>query len=123
MYALYVDPPDIEYDKHGRRYHAFRCIKKTCRHVTHRYLDKKDAKSTKSLLRHSRACWGEDVVKTITDIKTLGDARKAATGLLQNGTITSMFERKSKTAITYSSKQMTRLETRYGEREVLCKPR
>jgi hypothetical protein len=60
LYAFWHPIPTIGYEK-GRRFHEFRCFKKSCKTTVRCFLDTKDATSTGNLHRHTKKCWGEDV--------------------------------------------------------------
>ena len=54
--------PEIGYED-GRRFHSFRCAAWSCKQRVHRYLDKKDGKSTGNLRKHAKSCWGAEAVE------------------------------------------------------------
>jgi hypothetical protein len=85
----------------------------------HRFLDIGDAKSTSSLHRHMKMCWGDEAVSTADNTKDLDGARTvlAKSGLKRNGSITDAFEHISKEKVSYSHRQHTYTEIRYV---VLC---
>ncbi|KAI9067826.1 hypothetical protein FKP32DRAFT_1608155 [Trametes sanguinea] len=96
---------------HSKRpYFVFTC--RSCNHTINRYMDTKDAKSTGNLLKHARECYGHSVVGRIMEAKTLKDARAATQSFLEDGKITSVFQRKDKGKVTYSHRQHTHTETR-----------
>jgi hypothetical protein len=84
-----------------------------------RFLDTGDAKSTSSLRRHVKMCWGDEAVSAADNTKDLDGARTvlAKSGLKRNGSITDAFERIGKEKVSYSHRQHTYTETRYV---VLC---
>ena len=103
----------------GRRAHDFSCAAKQCKgrgknpRLIRRYLDTGDSKSTGSLRRHAKACWGEENVARADqagDIDTAQNALKGA--VLRDGSITAVFERSGKGKFTYSHRQHTKTETR-----------
>jgi len=81
-----------------------------------RFLDTGDAKSTSGLRRHARMCWGDEAVSAADQTKDLEGARDvlAKSGVKRNGSITSAFARLYKEKVTYSHRQYTYTETRYG---------
>jgi hypothetical protein len=82
--------------------------------LVRRYLDTGDRKSTGSLRRHAKMCWGEDNVGRADEAKNLEEARQGIKDAkLINGTISAVFERTGKGKITYAARQHTRAETRY----------
>ncbi|KIL55689.1 hypothetical protein M378DRAFT_50957, partial [Amanita muscaria Koide BX008] len=91
VYAFFGLVPDIEYVD-GRRSHVFKCLARSCSKTIRRYLDKGDAKSTSNMWKHTRSCYGEDVVAQIAEAKDIKTARKAVKGYIANGTITAAFE-------------------------------
>ena len=81
--------------------------------LVRRYLDTSDSKSTGSLRRHAKLCWGEENVARADEVKNIGEARLALKDAkVVNGTITAAFERTGKGKITYSARQHTKSETR-----------
>ena len=80
-----------------------------------RFLDTGDARSTSSLRRHARICWGEEAVSAADNTKDLNGARDvlAKVGLKRNGSITEAFQRIGKDKVSYSHRQYTYTETRY----------
>jgi hypothetical protein len=79
-----------------------------------RYLDTGDARSTSSLRRHAKICWGEDAVSAADNTADLEGARTvlAKSGLKRDGSITEAFERIGKEKVVYSHRQHTYTETR-----------
>ena len=70
--------PRIEYVEQ-RRVHVFMCAATRCKgkngRDVHRYLDTGDARSTSSLCRHAKICWGEDAVSAADNTADLEGAR------------------------------------------------
>jgi hypothetical protein len=90
--------------------HDFTCNAKVCKgkgknsRLVRRYLDTRDSKSTGSLRRHAKVCWGEENVARADEVKNIDDARQALKGAkLINGTITAVFERIGKGKISYAN--------------------
>jgi hypothetical protein len=111
--------PRIEYvDK--RRVHVFVCAASHCKgkhgRDVRRFLDTGDARSTSSLRRHAKMCWGEEAVSAADKTRDLDGARTvlAKSGLKRNGSITDAFERIGKETVTYSHRQHSYTETRYA---------
>lgn len=101
----------------GRRVHAFECAAGKCRgkngRDVRRYLDTGDAKSTSSLRRHAKNCWGEEAVQAADNTEDLASARVILTKTkLRDGSITAEFERIGKGKVTYSHRQHTSTESR-----------
>jgi hypothetical protein len=99
--------------------HDFTCNAKVCKgkgknpRLVRRYLDTGDRKSTGSLRRHAKICWGEENVARADEAKNIEEARQGLKDAkLINGTITAVFQRTGKGKITYSARQHTRSETR-----------
>lgn len=96
----------------------FQCAAKMC--LNHgrgvrRFLDKKDNKSTSNLRKHAKKCWGEDVVKMADNAKNAQEVRETTVkGALNLQSITTAFERKGKGKVTYSHRQHTKAESRWG---------
>ena len=110
--------PRIEYvDK--RRVHVFVCGASHCKgkhgRDVRRFLDTGDAKSTSSLHRHVKMCWGNEAVSAADNMKDLEGARSilVKSGLKRNRSITQAFERIGKEKASYSHCQYTYTETRY----------
>ncbi len=74
IYAFWKPIPTIGYDK-GRRYHQFHCFKKSCSKSVKRYLDTSDATSTGNLHRHTKTCWGAEVLTSAMNAGNLDEAR------------------------------------------------
>ncbi len=93
--------------------HSFACAGRGCKYVYRRFQDKGDATSTKSLLRRTKTCWGEDVLRTACEVNDLQYARDHVVGrILKSGSITAHFERKDGSKVTYLHRAHTRIETR-----------
>ncbi|KAI0745590.1 hypothetical protein C8Q76DRAFT_595802, partial [Earliella scabrosa] len=96
-----------------RRAHAFKCARPGCKKSVRRFLDTRDATSTSSLNRHAVSCWGKEAVDAAKKAADLDEVReKIVGGILKTGSITTYFKRKEGSAITYSHRQHTRIETR-----------
>jgi hypothetical protein len=100
-----------------RRVHVFECAAGKCRgkngRDVRRYLDTSDAKSTSSLRRHAKNCWGEEAVEAADNTQDLEGAREVlGKTKLRDGSITAEFERIGKGKITYSHRQHTSTESR-----------
>ncbi|KAF9218798.1 hypothetical protein BS17DRAFT_770467 [Gyrodon lividus] len=62
-----------------------------------RYLDKRDATSTSNLQKHSKKCWGTEVVAAMDGAKDADEVRtKIVGGSLHNGTIMVLFEQQER---------------------------
>ena len=99
--------------------HDFTCNAKNCKgkgktpRQVRRYLDTGDSKSTGSLRRHAKLCWGSDIVAQADATKDVGIARAGLKDAeLKDGSITAVFERTGKGKITYSHRPHTHAETR-----------
>lgn len=66
--------------------------------------------------KHAKKCWGGEIVSKALEAKnelSIGDIHKSlAKAKLQDGTITTLFQRKGKPEVTFSMKQYTYMETR-----------
>jgi hypothetical protein len=118
IYVFFRQLPRIEYVK-GRCVHVFECAAGRCNGKNgrdiRRFLDKGDAKSTSSLRRHAKNCWGDEAVQAADDTHNLEAARGVlAKTKLHNGLITADFERikNEKGTATYGHSQHTSAETR-----------
>lgn len=109
IYAFFAPVPDIEY-VNGRRCHVFKCLGKHCKHAVRRFLDKADKSSTGNMHKHVKACWGMEVLSSISGACTLESARQGITSYKSNGSIVSALNVKGK--VTYSNRQSTKTETR-----------
>ncbi|KAG1730211.1 hypothetical protein EDB19DRAFT_1897099 [Suillus lakei] len=97
VYAFFDPTPHIvEID--GRRAHKFKCCAKACKASIHRFLDKKDARSTSNMHKHIKSCWGKEILSAADEAK---DANKVHTKIVG---------RKGK--LTYSHHQHTWAETK-----------
>ncbi|KAG1797936.1 hypothetical protein EV424DRAFT_1265608, partial [Suillus variegatus] len=112
IYAFYHPVPDIGYHE-GRRYHEFKCAATRCKKGVHRFLDKKDAKSTSNMRKHAKICWGEETVKLADETKNSQEAHTIISGA-KDSSITASFERTGKGKVTYLHRQHTRTETKYS---------
>lgn len=118
IYAFFHPEVAINYIDE-RRVHDFTCNAQNCKgkgknpRVVRRYLDTSDSRSTGSLRRHAKICWGEENVSKADEAKDVGIARAALKGAeLIDGNITAVFERTGKGKVTYSHRSHTRTETR-----------
>ena len=119
IYVFFEKEALIEYIN-GRRVHVFTCTATRCRgkgngRLVRRYLDTGDAKSTSNLRKHAKACWGEDVVAAADATRDLRAAWDAVSKMSGNMSIADVFERApGKGTVTYSHRQHTSAEVRYG---------
>jgi hypothetical protein len=121
IYGFFEARPAIE-TVDARRCHEFKCAAPHCKgkgphpRIVRRYLDKADRGSTSNLHKHAKNCWGEDIVSKALETKkelTINEVRESlGKAKLQDGTITALFERKSKGNVSFSMKQHTYTETR-----------
>jgi hypothetical protein len=111
-YAFFKPVPVIDY-VNGRRCNVFKCFGHGCKFTAHRFLDKGDKSSTGNLIRHPKACWGEDAWKAADACQNADEARKSVTKpQVLNGSITATFKRAGKGIVTYSHTQHTREQTK-----------
>jgi hypothetical protein len=110
IYAFYHPTPTIKYDNQ-RRYHEFHCFKKSCDKTIRRFLDTSDSTSTGNMHRHTKRCWGKDILKLAMDATNADEAREAL-AKLKDGSIAEAFNVKGKGKVTYSHRQHTKTETR-----------
>jgi hypothetical protein len=112
IYAFFHPIPDIGYVK-GRRCHSFRCMNKRCTASVRRFLDKKDASSTSNMRKHVKSCWGINAVSVTDQASDVTGAREVIKQAgLTDGSITAAFSVKGKDKLTYSTRQLTKTETR-----------
>ena len=76
------------------------------------FLDTGDAKSTGTLHQHASRCWGPEVLKMVRRCKTADAARPHIETAGRNGLITDAFKRLAGSGVTYSSRALTKLQTR-----------
>ncbi|KAF8449518.1 hypothetical protein L210DRAFT_3641111 [Boletus edulis BED1] len=96
IYAFFEPKPLVE-EQNGCCSHLFKCASRSCKTTIWRYLDTKDARSTGNMRKHARKCWGDEPVSAADDAKDANEARtKVVGGILKNGKITQLFERKGK---------------------------
>ena len=124
IYAFFQPDVTVTY-VNGRHIHDFTCAAKSCKgngknsRLVRRYLDTGDRKSTSSLGRHARKCWGDETVKSV-ETKDIDSARKKLGAIkLRDGSITASFDRVGKGKITYSHRLHTKAETRCAIFDVL----
>ena len=113
-------PTIVEID--GCPCHEFHCAAPTCKgksnrpRIIRRYLDKNDRNSTSNMHKHTKNCWGEEIVSKALEGKgelSIEDVRKGLSlAKLHDGLITVSFERKEKGSVTFSTRQHTYTETR-----------
>lgn len=116
IYVFYRKEPRVDHVK-GRRIHVFECAAGKCRgkngRDVRRYLDTCDAKSTSSLRRHAKKCWGSEAVEAADGTKDLESARLVLMKTkLRDGSITAQFEHIAKGKVTFSHRQHTTTEVR-----------
>ncbi|KAG2143880.1 hypothetical protein BD769DRAFT_1625594 [Suillus cothurnatus] len=70
--------------------------------ATIQHLDKKDVQSTGNMCKHSKSCWGEDMLNAADNAKDVNE----------NGSIIAFFMCKGEEKVTYSYRQHTHGETR-----------
>ncbi|KAL4071957.1 hypothetical protein J3A83DRAFT_4093112, partial [Scleroderma citrinum] len=110
-YAFFSSSPTIEYIG-GCCSHVFKCTAKGCRKSIHQFLDKGDAHSTRSMHKHVKACWGEDVLHQVFELGNVKTAHETVNTYAVNGSITMAFEQKNKIKMQYSHQPHTRWQTR-----------
>ena len=105
IYAFCYPESGIGYGE-GCRFHEFFCVAKGCKKSVCWYLDKKDAKSTSNLKKHSRSCLGTEPVKAADRTKAVSEARDyVVKSLSKDGSIAAIFESVGKGKATYSHQQ------------------
>lgn len=121
-YTFYESTPTIGYEN-KRRYHAFKCLNRGCKHTIRRYLDGKDATSTGNMYRHAVTCFGAEAVDSAKALGTADAARAQRHGGAgsASGTITAAFERTGRGKVTYSHKQHSKTEARCVPLIHLCR--
>lgn len=117
-YSFYLPTPRIEV-KDGRRAHLFECFNKGCRsRFVRRYVNET---STGNLGRHAKKCGGEAFVDILIAVDDSGKRKEMAEKYARDGTITVAVERTGKGTVTYSSRMLTKEESRYAHTKyVLC---
>lgn len=112
IYSFFKSEPVFEY-VNGRKAHAFVCLGKSCRQQVRRYLDTGDKNSTGNLIKHTKKCWGNEVVtRVIENAKNANEAREFVKKLLETGNITTIFQRTQSSKTTYSNREMNQSETK-----------
>lgn len=113
IYAFYEPVPSIIYVE-SRRCHVFKCTARGCKFTSRRFLDTKDKSSTGNLVRHAKACWGEECWQAANACHTAEEARESVTKPYNlSGSITASFSPKGKGKVTYSHRNHTKAETKY----------
>lgn len=81
IYAFYEPIPSIAYvdGRQCRQCHVFKCAVRGCKFTSRRYLDTKDRASTGNLLRHVKACWGEECWAAANKCHSAAEARESVT--------------------------------------------
>jgi len=114
IYAFYHPIPDVAY-VNERCCHEFKCAGRGCKYKARCYLDTKDKSLTGNLIKHVRACWGEEAWAVANKCKDAAEARVIVTKpLAKNGSITKVFKRLGKKVVTYSTQMNSKSETRYA---------
>ena len=119
IYAFFRPDVAITYVD-NRRAHDFTCAAQHCKgkgknaRLVRRYLDTGDKKSTSSLRRHAKVCWGDEVVERAVEAKDIDAARRALHDAKpkKDGSLTAVFGRTGKGKISYSHRQHTTAESR-----------
>ena len=111
IYSFFKPDPTIEYIG-GRHTHVFHCAANGCQKGVRCFLDKGNRRSTGNMCKHMKACWGEDVLQQVLQIKDHHMAHKAVKNYKKNGTITTAFEWKGKGKVKYSHLPLTKMEMR-----------
>jgi hypothetical protein len=111
IYGFFKAMPEIEY-KDERRSHVFHCLADGCDNVVWRFVGRDS--STSNLIKHAKKCFGEDTVKAATSAKNAMEVRdKIVGGMLKNGKLTTVFERKDRQRVSYSHRQHSKVETKF----------
>jgi hypothetical protein len=77
-------------------------------------------KSASNLQQHAKICWGEEAVEAASQTKDVHVAQDAMSKAKpKDGSITAVFERISKTKITYSHRQHTKTKSWYVPNKTL----
>ena len=111
IYAFYHPTPTIGYEN-KQRYHEFHCFKKSCHKTVRHYLDTKDSTSTGNMHRHTKKCWGLEVLTLVMATTDVSEARQSL-AKSKNGSIAEAFNVKGKGKATFSHCQHTKTETRF----------
>ncbi|KIM65634.1 hypothetical protein SCLCIDRAFT_112336, partial [Scleroderma citrinum Foug A] len=101
VYAFFEPVPTVV-EVGGHCAHVFMCCGCGCK-VTVQH----------NMWKHVKICWGEDALGTADKAKDVNEAwTKIVHGILQDGSITTAFERKDKRNAMYSSRPYTHSEIR-----------
>ncbi|KAF8326140.1 hypothetical protein F5887DRAFT_866480, partial [Amanita rubescens] len=119
VYAFFKPTPMIE-DVNDRRTHIFECNAGHCLgkgangRFVRRNLTTTDATSTSNLRKHAVSCWGLETVEAAKQAGTAQLTREVIEkkGNLRDGSITAEFARVGKGAITFSTRQPSKHESR-----------
>ncbi|TFK57824.1 hypothetical protein BDN72DRAFT_743923, partial [Pluteus cervinus] len=110
-YAFFHADPIVGTNEEGKRYLGFRCSGRGCKYILRR--TEVDRGSTGNFWRHIRVCWGEDVEALAKKYKTAADAKdKVATPYRENGSITAAFAFQGEGKPTYSTRPLTKTQTK-----------
>jgi hypothetical protein len=121
IYGFFQSHPAIEVVD-GRHCHEFQCAAPLCKgkgmrpQIVRRYLDKADQNLMSNMHKHTKNCWGEEIVSKALEAKgelSINEVHKSlAEGKVRDGSITASFERQGKGSVTFSTRQHTYMETR-----------
>ncbi len=114
VYAFFKPEVKIVIESPTRIGHVFSCAKPGCKHKTTRYLNTQDATSTSNMGTHVKLCWGSEIYQAAMKVGKHKAARPMVEEFGRTGTITNFFKRAGKGKVTYSTRQMTAMETRYA---------
>ena len=113
IYAFYQPTVGIKEDRAGKRAHEFHCGNKGCTTKITRWLDKGDSRSTSNLRKHTRKCWGDEILKAADGMKIV-QAKEAVSIFVRTGSIRMVFKiQKKGKKETYSNRQHTKTEIRF----------
>lgn len=114
IYGFFKEDPVVGTDDHGRPYHKFICLARSCKGTKgpaiRRYLDTKDRTSTRNMKRHAEWCQGEKLVKGSMN----SDAMKVRQGLarMKDGSLKAAFEVRGSGVMSYSLSALTKIDVR-----------
>ena len=110
VYGFYKPEVQIKLGKDGCRGHEFHCSKAGCNTKITQWLDKADSRSTRNLHKHTKKCWGPEVLQAADGLKE-EDVWSAVAAFVRLGSIRAFFAIQNRAEKrTYSARQHTRSE-------------
>ena len=123
VYGFFHPELRIEIIDERRCAHVFKCLGKHCKVTIRHFLDTQDARSMGNMRKHVRAClsWGSAALEAVDSAADANEVRTIIVpGILKNGSITALFERKGKGKRSYSNRPLTHAEIKAEIAQWVC---